>query len=112
MVAKRDKDAADLEAQRIEMLKDKKAVEKSNKDEVFKYHIAKVDESDYAVEEEPEITNEDFVLAIRPEALKLSKDGSHRIHDLRCNADGYGIYREAQDRKVPADRRYLRRCYL
>lgn len=74
--AKRDKDAADLEAQRIEMLKDKKAVEKSNKDEVFKYHIAKVDESDYAVEEEPEITNEDFVLAIRPEALKLSKDGS------------------------------------
>ncbi len=76
MVRKEDKDAADLEAQRIEMLKDKKAVEKSNKDEVFKYHIAKVDESDYAVEEEPEITNEDFVLAIRPEALKLSKDGS------------------------------------
>lgn len=73
---KRDQDAADLEAQRLEMLKDKKAVEKSNKDEVFKYHIAKVDESDYAVEEEPEITNEDFVLAIRPEALKLSKDGS------------------------------------
>lgn len=74
--AKRDKDAADLEAQRIEMLKDKKAVEKSNKDEVFKYHIAKVDESDYAVEEDPEITNEDFVLAIRPEALKLSGDGA------------------------------------
>lgn len=73
---KRDQDAADLEAQRLEMLKDKKAVEKSNKDEVFKYHIAKVDESDYAVEEEPEVTNEDFVLAIRPEALKLSKDGS------------------------------------
>lgn len=60
------------------MLKDKKAVEKSNKDEVFKYHIAKVDESDYAVEEEPEITNEDFVLAIRPEALKLS--GTARSH--------------------------------
>ena len=37
---KRDQDAADLEAQRLEMLKDKKAVEKSNKDEVFKYHIA------------------------------------------------------------------------
>ena len=74
--AKRDKDAADLEAQSIEMLKVKKAVEKSNKDEVFKYHIAKVDESDYAVEEEPEITNEDFVLAIRPEALKLSGDGA------------------------------------
>ena len=68
---KRDQDAADLEAQRLEMLKDKKAVEKSNKDEVFKYHIAKVDESDYAVEEEPEITNEDFVIGVRPEALQL-----------------------------------------
>ena len=39
---RRDQEAADLEAKRIEMLKDKKAVEKSNKDEVFKYHIAKV----------------------------------------------------------------------
>lgn len=110
--AKRDKDAADLEAQRIEMLKDKKAVEKSNKDEVFKYHIAKVDESDYAVEEEPG----DHQWRLRPgdpsggtEALRGRRD---RIHDLRCNADWYGIYREAQDRKVPADRRDLRRCYL
>ena len=67
--AKRDKDAADLEAQRIEMLKDKKAVEKSNKDETFRYHIAKVVEEDDSLQE-------DFVLAIRPEALKLSKDGS------------------------------------
>ena len=74
--AKRDKDEADAEAARLEILKDKKAVEKSNKDEVFKYHIAKVDETDYAVEDEPEITNEDFVLAVRPEFVKLSKDGS------------------------------------
>ncbi|MCC8047169.1 MAG: ABC transporter ATP-binding protein [Clostridiales bacterium] len=73
--AKRDRDAAAAEAARTESLKDKKAVEKSNKDEVFKYHIAKVDESDYAVEEEPEITNEDFVLAIRPEAIELTENG-------------------------------------
>ena len=103
---------ADLEAQRLEMLKDKKAVEKSNKDEVFKYHIAKVDESDYAVEEEPEITNEDFVLAIRPEALKLSKDGSVASTIYWSDADRYGVDREVKDRKVPPDRRDLRRRYL
>ncbi|MCD8348032.1 MAG: ABC transporter ATP-binding protein [Lachnospiraceae bacterium] len=73
--AQRDRDAAAAEAARAERLKDKKEVEKSNKDEVFQYHIAKVDESDYAVEEEPEITNEDFVLAIRPEAIELTEDG-------------------------------------
>ena len=72
----RDKEAADAEVAKLELLKDKKAVEKSNKDEIFKYHIAKVDESDYAVEEEPEITNEDFVIGIRPEFITLSPDGS------------------------------------
>lgn len=71
--AKRDQDEAALEAARMELLKDKKAVEKSNKDEAFKYHIAKVDESDYAVEEEPEITNEDFVIGVRPECVKLKE---------------------------------------
>lgn len=73
---KRDQDEAAAEAARLEILKDKKAVEKSNKDEAFKYHIAKVDETDYAVEEEPVITNEDFVIGIRPECVKLSADGS------------------------------------
>lgn len=74
--AKRDKDAEAAEAARMEILKDKKAVEKSNKDEAFKYHIAKVDETDYAVEEEPVITNEDFVIGIRPECVKLDQKGS------------------------------------
>jgi ABC-type sugar transport system ATPase subunit len=73
--AERDRAEADAEARRTEILKDKKAVEKSNKDEAFKYHIAKVDETDYAVEEEPEITNEDFVIGIRPECVKLSPSG-------------------------------------
>ncbi len=73
---KRDKDEVEAEAARMEILKDKKAVEKSNKDEAFKYHIAKVDESDYAVEEEPVITNEDFVIGVRPECVKLSGDGA------------------------------------
>ena len=109
---KRDQDAADLEAQRLEMLKDKKAVEKSNKDEVFKYHIAKVDESDYAVEEEPEITNEDFVLCDPAGSIKAFERRFCRIYDLRSDADRYGVDREVKDRKVPPDRRDLRRRYL
>ena len=71
----RDQEEAVSEKARQEALKDKKAVEKGNKDETFKYHIAKVDESDYSIEEEPEITDEDFVIGVRPEFLGLSGDG-------------------------------------
>ena len=70
-----DQEEAEAEKARQEVLKDKKAVEKGNKDETFKYHIAKVDESDYSIEEEPEITNEDFVIGVRPEFLGLSGNG-------------------------------------
>ena len=51
-------------------------MEKSNKDEAFRYHIAKVDESDYAIEDEPVITNEDFVLGVRPECIRLEENGA------------------------------------
>ena len=54
-------------------MSDKKAVEKGNKDEVFKYHIAKVNEDDYSIAEEPEITNEDFVLGVRPERICIGE---------------------------------------
>ena len=74
--ADRDKEAADAQAAAVESLKDKKAVEKSNKDEKFKYHVAMVEENDYSMEEEPVITNEDFVIGVRPEALKLGETGA------------------------------------
>ena len=45
--AERDKNEADEAARHKEKMQDKKAVEKSNKDEVFKYHIARVNEDDY-----------------------------------------------------------------
>ena len=51
-------------------------VEKSNKDETFHYHIAKVREDDDALHEEPVLTNEDFVLGIRPESLKIGENGT------------------------------------
>lgn len=72
----RNREAEQAEALRQETLKDKKAVEKSNKDEAFKYHIPKVIENDYSIEDEPVITDEDFVIGVRPECLKLRHGGS------------------------------------
>ena len=51
-------------------------VEKGNKDETFKYHIAKVDDEDDALLEEPVLTNEDFVLGVRPEFIEIAEDGA------------------------------------
>lgn len=66
------------ERKRQAALMDKNAVDKANKDEVFKYHIQKVDEEDFSIQDEPVITDEDFVLAIRPEFIKLSDNGSFK----------------------------------
>lgn len=72
--AQRDRAEAVAEAENQERLKDKKAVEKGNKDEKFKYHIAKVNEYDDTLKEEPVITNEDFVIGIRPENIRMADD--------------------------------------
>lgn len=49
-------------------------VEKGNKDTVFKYHLALVnDVEDYG--DEIKLTDEDFVLGIRPESISISPSG-------------------------------------
>ena len=53
---------------------DHHAVEKQNKDTLFKYHIAKVNESEF--EEEVTLTHGDFVLGVRPEAISISESGA------------------------------------
>lgn len=71
--AKREAD----EAKALEAIKaDKKAIEKGNKDEVFKYNISLVEEDGYLLKEAPVITDEDFVLGIRPECLKIKENGA------------------------------------
>ena len=55
-----------------ERKKDKKHVEKGNKDTLFAYPIARVED---VLDEEDEITEDDYVLGIRPEYLELVKDG-------------------------------------
>ena len=49
-------------------------VEKSNKETTFKYHVAKVDEfEDY--DDEVVLTDDDYVIGIRPEFVEISPDG-------------------------------------
>jgi ABC-type sugar transport system ATPase subunit len=71
----RDKEAADKAEFERQRLTRKGAVEKSNKDEVFKYHIQKVEEQDDSIVDEPVITDEDFVIGIRPEAIDIDPNG-------------------------------------
>ena len=73
-----DRDAAvEAEAAALrEAARQKGYVEKGNKDETFKYHIAKVNEEDEALQEEPVLTNEDFVLGVRPEFIEIAPDGA------------------------------------
>ena len=74
--ASRDKEAADKAAALKQKASEKGYVEKGNKDEVFRYHIAKVNEEDDSLQDVPEITNEDFVLGIRPEFLDIADAGA------------------------------------
>ena len=52
---------------------DKKNVEKGNKDVKFRCHIAKVEETE--IEEEKPATDRDFIIGVRPEAIKIVPDG-------------------------------------
>ena len=71
----RDKEASDKAEFERQRLMKKGAVEKSNKDEVFKYHVQKVEEQDESLMDEPVITDEDFVIGIRPEAIDIDDAG-------------------------------------
>ena len=69
--AKTEADAAALR----ELAKQKDYVEKNNKDEVFKYHVALVNDEDDLMQEEPVLTDDDFVLGVRPEFISINNNG-------------------------------------
>lgn len=72
----RDEEIASEAKALEEASKQKGYVEKQNKDEVFKYKIAKVDDDEgFAAKQSTEPENGDFVLAVRPEFIKLSDSG-------------------------------------
>lgn len=58
----------------LEKKKDKKDIEKMNKDIRFQYPIAKVDESE--IKEEEKVDDKDFVLGVRPEFIKIREEGA------------------------------------
>nr|WP_326127735.1 ABC transporter ATP-binding protein [uncultured Oscillibacter sp.] len=70
-----ERDAALAEEHRRKSA-EKGFVEKGNKDETFRYHIAKVEEEDLSLQEEPVLTNEDLVLGIRPEFIGIADSGA------------------------------------
>ncbi|SBW10708.1 ABC transporter, ATP-binding protein [uncultured Eubacteriales bacterium] len=72
----RDEQEAALSEEYGKRAAEKSYVEKGNKDETFRYHIAKVVEDDDALQDEPIFTNEDLVLGIRPEFLDIMDDGA------------------------------------
>lgn len=72
---------------------DKKSVEKGNKDVLFRYHVARVNETeDFG--DEAALTDGDFVLGVRPEFLRLSDSGRHRRRDLLRHAHRHGDHGE------------------
>ena len=72
----RDAQAAAAAEEHRKKAADKSYVEKGNKDETFRYHVAKVVEEDDSLQEEPVLTNEDLVLGIRPEFLDIVDSGA------------------------------------
>ena len=69
-----NKELAELKKLENEKLSKKGSVERENKESNFKYHVAKVDEfEDYGDEEY--LTDEDFVIGIRPEFIEIGPDG-------------------------------------
>ena len=74
--ARRDAEAA-AKAEALKAAAAQKGyVEKGNKDEVFRCHIARVQEEDDSLLEEPVLTNEDMMLGIRPECIGLDPQGA------------------------------------
>jgi len=70
-----EKTLADKAAADAERFSRKGAVEKGNKDTVFKYHAAMInEEEDFG--DEVQLTNEDFVIGVRPEGIDITKDGN------------------------------------
>ena len=72
----RDDEAAAAAAEHGKKAAEKGFVEKGNKDETFVYHIDKVDEEDFSLQEEPVITNEDLVIGLRPEFIDITESGA------------------------------------
>lgn len=71
----RDIEAVKKKEEKEKQMTEKGYIEKGNKDEVFQYNVSKIDEPDFVLDEEPVITDEDFVIGIRPENIGFDENG-------------------------------------
>ena len=71
----RDEEAIKLEEAKKQKASEKNYVEKGNKDELFKYKVARALERDEALEKEYIPVNGDFVIGIRPEFITIDENG-------------------------------------
>ena len=83
-------------------------VEKGNKDEVFRYHIAKVDDEDDGSTRTPMLTNEDLVLGIRPEFLDIADSSNLECEIYGAMPTGMESTIKVRVGELPAHRRDLR----
>lgn len=72
----RDETLTKLKLEAEENNNKKDYIEKSNKDEIFKYKINKINEDDENSIDKDIPTNGDFVLGIRPESLEITEDAT------------------------------------
>ena len=72
----RDETLTKLKLEAEENNNKKDYIEKSNKDEIFKYKINKINEDDENSIDKDITTNGDFVLGIRPETLEITEDAT------------------------------------
>lgn len=72
----RDETLTKLKLEAEENNNKKDYTEKSNKDEIFKYKINKINEDDENSIDKDIPTNGDFVLGIRPESLEITEDAT------------------------------------
>lgn len=70
----RDADAADADAAQKAKAGEKGYVEKSNKDEAFRYHISRIVEDETQTFDPDRMTNENLLIGVRPEFLDIKSD--------------------------------------
>lgn len=106
--ADRDRSEEEKAAALREKAKEKGYVEKGNKDEVFRYHIAKVDEEDDSLQDAPD-DHKRGSCARHPSRIpghRRQQQSARR--NLRRDAHWHGIDHQGSRRRLPADGRDLR----
>lgn len=75
-INKRNLMAEEDRGEKEKLSSDKKFVEKENKDTKFEYHVDKIEKHSFVRQDDATITDQDFIIGIRPEFFEISEDGA------------------------------------